>query len=143
MIQIRHVFCAIIFLVAFFGRANANNAIGNAIGADIKVKISRAEASEAQPNQDIEMSFDGLQATLYHSKWELTEFPVDLTYFFDDVERWVFSLEKTDGCFYELDKSPKPTPKCPKPPRSRLDSWLFRKASKERCLQSKQGHWAS
>jgi len=57
------------------------------IGADIKVKISRAEASEAQPGEGIEKSFDGSLATIYHSKWSGTEFPVTLTYYFENVER--------------------------------------------------------
>ena len=109
MIQIRHVFCAIIFLVAFFGRANANNAIGNAIGADIKVKISRAEASEAQPNEGIERSFDGLLSTIYHSKWYGTEFPVVLTYYFEDVKQIDYLIYhprnrgSTNGNFMEFE----------------------------------------
>ena len=57
------------------------------VGADIKVRISRAEASEAQPGEGIEKSFDGSLATIYHSNWSGTEFPVTLTYYFEDVER--------------------------------------------------------
>ena len=82
--QISYTICITFFSVVFSLKSNAH---GVDIGADIKVKISRAETSEAQPNQGVDMSFDGLKATLYHSKWEGTEFPVVLTYFFDNVER--------------------------------------------------------
>lgn len=77
----KYFFLILLFTITEVQAQNAN------IGADEKVKISRAEASEAQPKQEIDKSFDGTQTTWYHSNWKKTTFPVTLTYYFDDVEQ--------------------------------------------------------
>lgn len=56
------------------------------IEGDIQLKIGTGEASSAQSGEGIGMSFDGDPATIYHSPWSNTQFPVTLTYTFEKPE---------------------------------------------------------
>lgn len=56
------------------------------IEGDIKMKVVKGKASEAQSGEGIEMSFDNNMSTLYHSPWNNTQFPVSLEYFFKNAE---------------------------------------------------------
>lgn len=61
----------------------------NDIKDDIKIAISRATASSFQPGGEIEKSFDGNYATIYHSSWNNSGehyFPITLEYFFENEE---------------------------------------------------------
>ena len=83
----RILFKKIFFLILLL-TATATQAQHTTIVADELVKISHAEASEAQPNEGIDKSFDGDRSTMYHSIWRRSAtFPVILTYYFDDVEQ--------------------------------------------------------
>lgn len=56
---------------------------------DIPVTVARGNASSFQPREDIEFSFDGDPATIYHSSWDNTAsdyLPVTLTYAFQHPE---------------------------------------------------------
>ena len=66
---------------------------------DINVKVSRADASEAQKNESIKRSIDGNIRTIYHSLWSGTSFPVTLTYYFDDVDQidYIVYYPRTNG----------------------------------------------
>ncbi len=70
-----------------------------AIIADKKVEVSRAEASDAQPGEDVSKSIDGDMSTIYHSRWSRTTFPVTLTYFFEDAEQidYLIYYPRTEG----------------------------------------------
>lgn len=57
---------------------------------DIKIKISRGEASSFQSGQNIEKSFDNDMSTIYHSSWNnagSNYFPITLTYYFENQEQ--------------------------------------------------------
>lgn len=66
---------------------------------DQKVNVIKTEASEAQPGEDIGKSVDGNTATLYHSRWVGTSFPVTLTYFFGPTEQidYLTYFPRTEG----------------------------------------------
>jgi len=75
---------------------------------DKQVKVSRAEASEAQRSEGIENSIDGNLSTIYHSRWQGTVFPVTLTYYFTNVERIDYFIyyprtSGSNGNFKELE----------------------------------------
>jgi hypothetical protein len=104
----KHFFLILLFTATLVHAQNVT------IVADEMVKITRAEASEAQPNQEIDKSFDGTQRTLYHSRWgKNTVFPVILTYYFDDAEQidyliyhprlWTSSGYTGNGNFMEFE----------------------------------------
>lgn len=81
------------------------------IADDIRVAVSRGEASSYQPGEGIENSFDGDKSTLYHSNWNNkgeTYFPITLTYYFDsgsDMDYFVYYPRETgsNGLFKEVD----------------------------------------
>lgn len=52
---------------------------------DVKLNVTSGTASENQPDEGIENSFDGNTGgnKIYHSRWKGTQFPVTLEYFFD------------------------------------------------------------
>ncbi|MFV0505282.1 MAG: M60 family metallopeptidase [Bacteroidales bacterium] len=57
------------------------------IAEDVKIAISSASTSSAQPSAGIELSYDGNYGTNYHSKWAngaSDYFPIDLVYNFTD-----------------------------------------------------------
>lgn len=50
---------------------------------DILIPVERGEANQWNSQEEsIEMSFDGIGSTWYHSPWYDTKFPVELTYYF-------------------------------------------------------------
>jgi hypothetical protein len=56
----------------------------DAIQGDVYIKPKSGIASEFQPGEGIEFSFDGNMNTMYHSRWMgATVFPVTLDYIFD------------------------------------------------------------
>lgn len=64
-----------------------NNA-ASFIKGDIKIKVSSGSASQEQPGEGIEKSFDGDYNTIYHSPWgDGTKMPVTLTYNFTNVPK--------------------------------------------------------
>jgi len=68
--------------------------------SDFEIPVVRGEASEAQPGEGIERSFDGRMDTWYHSRWGTgTRFPVTLTYFFENVEKmdYLIYYPRTEG----------------------------------------------
>lgn len=56
------------------------------IAGDTQLKVVKGEASAGQPGEGIENSFDGDHSTIYHSPWNNTEFPVNLTYQFAEAQ---------------------------------------------------------
>ena len=83
----------------------------NEIADDIRVKVSRGEASSFESGQGIEKSFDGNRSTIYHSAWKnsgANYFPITLTYYFDqgsDMDYFVYYPRETgrNGLFKEVD----------------------------------------
>ncbi|MCL2602315.1 MAG: M60 family metallopeptidase [Treponema sp.] len=79
------------------------------IGNGKQVPVHSAEASEAQPGEPIELSFDGNPNTMYHSRWgNGTKFPVTLSYYFQETERIDYlrhftRLSGTNGNIQELE----------------------------------------
>ena len=58
----------------------------DAIQSDFYIKPKSGQASEFQPGEGIELSFDGNMETMYHSRWYAgTVFPVTLDYMFADT----------------------------------------------------------
>lgn len=57
---------------------------GEDIKKDIKIPVMSAYATNFQPNEGIELSYDGNLNTIYHSDWDLNieEVPTELTYNF-------------------------------------------------------------
>lgn len=77
---------------------------------DIKVTPTGGKASEHQPGQDIENSFDGkfgADGQPYHSIWnKQAAFPVTLEYFFDqkpDIDYIIYHTRSGNGNFGEVD----------------------------------------
>jgi hypothetical protein len=66
---------------------------------DKKIPVKRAEASEEQPGEGINRSFDDKMNTLYHSRWRGTQFPVTLTYYFENEEQidYFYYIPRTEG----------------------------------------------
>ncbi len=67
--------------------------LGSDIKDDINVPVLSATASSFQKGQEIEKAFDGDVNTLYHSAWNQTSFPVELTFNFDgsqDIDYFVY-----------------------------------------------------
>lgn len=68
---------------------------------DIKLKVARGIASQAQSGEGIERSFDDDMSTIYHSPYtgSGTKLPVTLTYYFDKAEKldYVIYKPRTDG----------------------------------------------
>jgi len=85
-----------------------NPAVG-ALPDDIKIPVSSGVASENHPGEGIELSFDGNLNTHYHSRWSgKTEFPVILTYNFDNVSSMDYvvyypRVNGTNGNFRKLE----------------------------------------
>lgn len=80
------------------------------VEADIKVTPTGGKASEHQPGQDIENSFDGkfgADGQPYHSIWnQQAAFPVTLEYFFDqkpDIDYIIYHTRSGNGNFGEVD----------------------------------------
>ena len=58
----------------------------DAIKGDYYIKPQKGIASDFQPGEEIEYSFDGNMATMYHSQWlGATVFPITLDYLFDET----------------------------------------------------------
>ena len=55
------------------------------------------------------------------------------------VKQWIFSLAKKESCFYELDKTPKSSPKNPHPPKSRLIVGYSEKRAKKDVYNRNKG----
>lgn len=56
---------------------------GDPVGVgDILIPIESGVADQEQPDEGIELSFDGDQSTIYHSPWYSTQLPVTLEYTF-------------------------------------------------------------
>lgn len=78
------------------------------VEGDFKVVPTGGKASEHQPGQGIENSFDGkFGETPYHSVWgQAANFPVTLEYFFDgtqDIDYIVYHTRSGNGNFGKLD----------------------------------------
>lgn len=56
------------------------NTSANELPGDVLHQIASAKASQYQPGENIERSYDGNVSTLYHSPYQGTQFPVTLTY---------------------------------------------------------------
>jgi hypothetical protein len=50
------------------------------IGPDVKIAVSGGEASSHHSGEEIGKSYDGSYATIYHSDWSGTTYPLTLTY---------------------------------------------------------------
>jgi hypothetical protein len=76
---------------------------------DKKIKVSSAQASEAQQGEDAGKSIDGNTSSWYHSHWHNTKFPVTLTYYLDNAEvlDYIVYYPRTDmgnnGNFEEIE----------------------------------------
>jgi len=86
------LFCLFAFAVVQEGCGNDykpenNDENVDGFSADIEIKAASAHASEAQPGEGVGRSIDGDFETLYHSRWSGTQFPVTLTYRFENVEK--------------------------------------------------------
>ncbi len=66
---------------------------------DIKISIKTATASQSQPGQNIQNSYDGDNSTMYHSPYGAgTHFPVTLTYNFSPTNLdYIIYSTRTDG----------------------------------------------
>ena len=81
------------------------------LSEDIKVKPSGGKASECQPGQDIENTWDGKfsadGANPYHSPWgKSANFPVTLEYYFQggaDIDYLIYYTRSGNGNFGEFD----------------------------------------
>lgn len=79
------------------------------IATATKVSISGGTASVFQPGENIDKSYDGNLATMYHSPYNTdTQFPVTLTYNFQNVDKisYLFYHPRatgTNGIFQEFD----------------------------------------
>lgn len=76
--------------------------------SDIKIPVSKGEASEFQPREGINNSFDGDYSTIYHSPWRKTTLPVTLTYYFENADAIDYATVYTrdngiNGNFMEFD----------------------------------------
>lgn len=58
------------------------NASAAELPGDVELQIASAQASQSQPGEGIERSYDKDISTLYHSPYSGTSFPVELTYHF-------------------------------------------------------------
>lgn len=89
-------------------QAKASGVSDVAIEGDVKVTPTGGRASEQQPGQGIENSYDGrFGGTPYHSVWnQSANFPVTLEYFFDgsrDIDYCVYHTRNGNGNFGQLD----------------------------------------
>jgi hypothetical protein len=50
------------------------------VAGDIKIRVSSAVAPNFQPEEDITKSYDGDYATIYHSSYDGTTYPITMTY---------------------------------------------------------------
>lgn len=57
------------------------------VPTDQKIKVASAKASAFQPGENIERTYDGDMATLWHSPYQNGTFPFTLTYNFEDVDQ--------------------------------------------------------
>lgn len=79
------------------------------IDGDVRIGIASGEASEYQPGENIERSWDGDMSTLYHSPWSgPANFPVTLEYRFktpEDVDYIVYKprQDAENGLFGEFE----------------------------------------
>ncbi|WP_163630439.1 M60 family metallopeptidase [Paludibacter sp. 221] len=66
---------------------------------DVKITVVSGNASEHQPGENIDRSFDGDLQTLYHSSWRGARFPISLTYNFNaaDTLDYIIYYPRTDG----------------------------------------------
>ncbi|MDR0733108.1 MAG: M60 family metallopeptidase [Dysgonamonadaceae bacterium] len=67
---------------AFLNLVPTINAVVESIPDDKPIRPARATASEAQSNEGITRAYDGNLATIYHSRWSGTSFPVTLSFMF-------------------------------------------------------------
>ena len=89
-----------------------NQPITGKIENDIKVKVSRGEASSYESSSSFENSFDGKSNTFYHSNWnnkDTNYFPITLNYYFDntpDIDYLVYNTRQdgsANGNFKEFE----------------------------------------
>lgn len=66
---------------------------------DRKIRVKSGTASDSQPGEGIEQSFDNNSRSLYHSPWNNTLFPVTLTYHFSpsDTIDYLVYYPRSDG----------------------------------------------
>lgn len=66
---------------------------------DIKIPVSSGKASQEQPGEGIECSFDGKSDTYYHSPWSGTKLPVMLDYYFEAAQTidYIVYMPRTDS----------------------------------------------
>ena len=77
---------SVLFLHAqeFLSAVPTTGSLVDAIQGDVYIKPASGWASENQPGEGIEFSFDRNMTTMYHSRWRgATEFPITLDYRFD------------------------------------------------------------
>lgn len=76
------------------------------VDEDIAVRPTGGRASECQPGQDIDKSFDGDMNTHYHSPWSVSaRFPVTLEYYFsgnDVIDYLVYYTRNGNGNFGKI-----------------------------------------
>lgn len=86
--------------------------IGDDIKGDIKIKINSASATNEQPGEGIERSFDGDLSTLYHSDWytSIENVKTELVYNFDattpKIDYFIYYPRKgygSNGRFKEIE----------------------------------------
>ncbi|MDR1865264.1 MAG: carbohydrate-binding protein, partial [Bacteroidales bacterium] len=83
------IYCFLILLFLTAASAKARQSPGEdypTVVPDIKIAASSADASSAQWGEDAGKSIDGNMASLYHSSWSNTVFPVTLNYHFQNVD---------------------------------------------------------
>ncbi|MGL5683728.1 MAG: M60 family metallopeptidase [Marinifilaceae bacterium] len=75
---------------------------------DVKVAVASGKSSNAQRGEDIDKSFDGDISTLYHSQWSSGGFPIQLDYFFENVDKIDYliyhpRMSNPNGLFQEVE----------------------------------------
>ncbi|MDO4930476.1 MAG: M60 family metallopeptidase [Bacteroidales bacterium] len=79
----------------------ANKATDELLNGDTELEIKSATATSIEPDNGIELSFDGSTSTFYHSAWSesSTSFPVTLTYTLADFPHvdYVVYTPRQDG----------------------------------------------
>ncbi|NCU31604.1 MAG: hypothetical protein EOM23_01410, partial [Candidatus Moranbacteria bacterium] len=69
------------------------------VKGDLRVKVSSATATDAQPGGEVSKSYDGNYSSIYHSSWSGGTLPVTLIYNFTNVPKIDYLLyhPRTDG----------------------------------------------
>ena len=85
----------------FLSVVPSSGSLLNSVQGDLYIKPESGRASEYQPGEGIENSFDGSMTSLYHSRWYAgTVFPVTLDYMFADTVSqidYVIYYPRTEG----------------------------------------------